>query len=111
MARALEHLERLIRAVEGLGMVIAGLAFASMVLTTAVDVVLRYVFNSPLIWAYPVITNYLIVLLYFCAVSATQRHRHHVGIELVTTRLPPRARALCAAGAEAAMLVFCMLIA
>jgi TRAP-type C4-dicarboxylate transport system permease small subunit len=111
VARWLDALETMVRRCEDLGMAIAGIAFVAMVATTAVDVVLRYVFNSPLIWAYPVITNYLIVALYFCAVSATQRRRHHVGIEIVTRRLPPRLRGLCAAFADVAILIFCLVIA
>ncbi|MBV8889341.1 MAG: TRAP transporter small permease [Alphaproteobacteria bacterium] len=103
--------EALIRRCENVAMVVACIAFVAMVLTTASDVLLRYAFNSPLIWAYPVVVNYLIVILYFGAVSAAQRHGNHIGIELLTSRLPPRLKSLCAAFSAAAMLALCGLIA
>jgi TRAP-type C4-dicarboxylate transport system permease small subunit len=109
--RAVDWLDRVVSACENFGMVLAGIAFTSMVLISVVDVVLRYGFNSPLSWSYPVITSYLITLVYFASVSMTQRARNHIGIELVTRRLPPRTRAVVAVLASLAMLTFAMLVA
>lgn len=89
--------DRLVRALERLGQVVAILAFAAIVLVTTVDVAMRYLLNSPLIWAHPVITLYLVVALYFGSTALAQREHDNIRIEFLTARLGPRPRAAVAA--------------
>lgn len=70
-------------------MAIAGTALLAVAVVTLVDVVLRYGFNSPLVWSFPVISNYLLVLMYFLAVSDTQRCRTNVAVDFVVRRASP----------------------
>ncbi len=61
--------------------------FAIMIIVT-IDVVMRYVFNNPLEWAYDVISLYLMVSVFFFALSDTLHEHGHVSIDVLLKRLP-----------------------
>ncbi|MDP1538119.1 MAG: TRAP transporter small permease [Burkholderiales bacterium] len=56
------------------------------------DVGMRYFLNAPLGWSYDLISLYLMVALFFLALSVTQRDRHHVRVDILLGRVSPRAR-------------------
>lgn len=62
-----------------------------MVCVTFVDVILRYIFNSPIKGVLE-ITEVLMILAVFLAVAHTQNEKAHVTVDLVTGRLSPKAR-------------------
>jgi TRAP-type C4-dicarboxylate transport system permease small subunit len=106
MGGALAAVDRSTRWLEDAAMTVAAIGLSAMALSTAIDVLMRYVFNSPLFWVYPVVTNYLVVFLFFGAVSGTQRVRHHIGVELIVRRLPPRWREALSAAVTTITLIF-----
>ncbi len=65
--------------------------FAIMVVSFS-DVLLRYFFNSPLTWAYDLISQYLMVALFFLALAATQRHGHNVRVDILLRNVSTRTR-------------------
>lgn len=65
--------------------------FAIMIIVFA-DVAMRYLLNSPLAWSYDLISLYLMVGVFFLALSVTQRDQHHVRVDILAARCPPRAR-------------------
>lgn len=65
--------------------------FAIMIIVFA-DVALRYLLNSPLAWSYDLISLYLMVAVFFLALSVTQRDHHHVRVDILLARCPPRVR-------------------
>jgi TRAP-type C4-dicarboxylate transport system permease small subunit len=65
--------------------------FAIMVIVFA-DVAMRYLLNSPLAWSYDLISLYLMVAVFFLALSATQRDGHHVRVDILLVRCRPRVR-------------------
>jgi TRAP-type C4-dicarboxylate transport system permease small subunit len=95
---ALAAISRLLSALERASMAIAGTCFVAIVLITAADVGLRYLLNAPLIWAYTLISDYLMVAIFFLAIAATQRQGQNIGVDMVVRRLPERWRAGLAAG-------------
>jgi len=97
LQRALAPLSRFVLLVERLSMAIAGICFVMIVLITAVDVAMRYVFNAPLIWAFELISDYLMVAIFFLAIGATQRFNQNIGVDILVRRLPERPRAALAA--------------
>lgn len=103
LARGLERLERA-------GLFVAGVAFVAMMLVTVADVVLRYLFNSPLTWSFDLITNYLMVAGFFLAVSATQARRQHVNVDILARQMPDRLRAAIMALAGVAVVILFALI-
>ncbi|MBD25169.1 MAG: hypothetical protein CMG46_09205 [Candidatus Marinimicrobia bacterium] len=61
--------------------------FAIMIIVT-MDVVMRYVFNQPLEWAYDVISVYLMVSVFFFALSNTLHEHGHVSIDVILKYMP-----------------------
>ena len=87
--------------VERCGMVVAGTCFLAIVLITAVDVTMRYAFNAPLIWAFELISDYLMVAIFFLAIATTQRAGQNIGVDFLARRLPSRVRAGLTAACQA----------
>jgi len=86
----------LIRAIErlsgGVGMLAAAIV-APLILATVYEVVSRYAFNAPTIWAYEIAymamgTNFLL------GAAFTLRERGHIRIDLAYSQFGPRTRAL-----------------
>ncbi|MEP9347659.1 TRAP transporter small permease [Xanthobacter sp. KR7-225] len=68
--------------------------FAMMVIVF-VDVAMRYLFNSPLGFSYDLISLYLMVGVFFFALSDTLRHDEHVRVDILYLRMPEGLRRLC----------------
>jgi len=65
---------------------------AALVGLISLEVILRYVFNSPTMWGYE--TQLMAGgVLYAMGWAYAQRHRAHIRIDIVYLRLPPRYRA------------------
>lgn len=71
---------RLLSALEKILLDIAGVSLLFMMAITVADVVFRYIFSSPLSWSHELITLYLMVMLFFGAVSETYSRGIHVRI-------------------------------
>ena len=65
--------------------------FAIMIIVFT-DVAMRYLLNSPLAWSYDLISLYLMVGVFFLALSVTQRDQHHVRVDILLARCRPRVR-------------------
>jgi C4-dicarboxylate transporter DctQ subunit len=92
----------------GLGTV-SGLGVLVMGLILAYEVVCRYFFNSPTIWAQETAT-YLYMWTMLAAASYTLQMGKHVHIDLVIERLPTRVRLLTEAVTSVIGVVFCMIV-
>ena len=75
------------RAVDVLAVVLFAIMFGVIVL----QIVLRYVFNAPLVWTDEA-AQYLFVWVSFLGWAMAARKRIHIGISVVIDRLPPSAR-------------------
>jgi TRAP-type C4-dicarboxylate transport system permease small subunit len=79
--------------------------FVTMLLVT-VDVVMRYVFNSPIPGVYNIV-ELLMIGIVFLAVATVQTHREHVKVELFTSWLTQRTQtALDIFGSIAGLFIF-----
>jgi TRAP-type C4-dicarboxylate transport system permease small subunit len=108
---ALTHYGTLVLWIERISMAIAGVCFAAIAAITGVDVAMRYVLNAPLVWSYELISDYLMVAIFFLAVGATQRHGQHIGVDILTRRLPERLRAALSAVSLILMIGYIVLMA
>lgn len=84
--------------------VAAGTFLVLMSLATFGNVVLRYVFNSPIQWAEE-FSRYAFIWVVFLGAAACSKRKTHIVIDAITAVLPPRARAFCAVVVEAVVLV------
>lgn len=66
---------------------LAGLSLVAMSLWTSVEVVLRYVFFAPTIWAYD-LSEYALLWATFLAAPWVMRENGHVAIEVFVEMLP-----------------------
>lgn len=80
----------LLRRIERWFMLVAGVAMISIMLIMICDVVARYLFNAPLVWAFEVLTRYLMPGLFFLSVSYALGANKHLYIEVVQRKLPGR---------------------
>jgi C4-dicarboxylate transporter DctQ subunit len=85
------------------------LALAFMTIATFVQVVLRYLFGTGLVWALEA-TVYTFAWLVLIGMSYGIRTQAHIVVDLVTSRLSRRAARAVAFGALAASLGYCVLM-
>lgn len=73
---------------------VGGLAMFAIMMVVVVDVLLRYLFNYPLDFSYPLISMYLMVAVFFLFLAYTLHHHGHVAIDIFQSYLPARIRFL-----------------
>src|SRR3546814_4948559 len=89
----LRFAEKWIARIEQLWMYVAAIALFAMMFITVVDVVLRYVWNSPLGWSQEVITLYLLAAAFSMALSATLEDNAHIRIDFIGQYVSERVQA------------------
>lgn len=82
---------------------------ALMTILTFTQVVLRYAFNSGLVWSLEA-TTYSFAALVLIGMSYGVRTQTHIAVDLVTRRLPKRARKIVKLVAIAACVVYALLM-
>lgn len=88
----------------------AAFMFAIMAIVTT-DVVMRYAFNSPLSWAYELISLYLMAGVFFLVLSHAYGAGAHVSVDILQRELPDRPYHLTEVITTAASLAVFLLIA
>lgn len=76
---------------------IAALSLFLIMLIVATDVLLRYGFNSPLSWSYELIAMYLMVIVFFFALSNTLQADGHIAVDILHIKIQARTRHICLA--------------
>jgi TRAP-type C4-dicarboxylate transport system permease small subunit len=82
-------IENSIRPVKNVLLVLAAGTLALMMFLTAVDVAMRYVFNSPIPGALELV-EYMMAVLVPISISITAYNKAHIGVDLIMERLPQR---------------------
>lgn len=78
---------------EGFERVSRTVAAACLIAVMAIvftDVAARYVAHAPLAWSYDVIGMFLMPALFYLALSDTLAGEHHIAVDLLRPRMPPR---------------------
>lgn len=87
----MKPIQRALSVIENaLGWLSAAAMFAIM-LVVVCDVVMRYVFHSPLSWAYDLISLYLVAAVFFLSLPAAYTEGAHVNVDILQQTFPPRA--------------------
>jgi TRAP-type transport system small permease protein len=71
--------------------IIGGAMLAAMMFLTFIDVVLRYVFNKPILGSFD-LTEYMMVILVAFGFAYCETQKGHVIVEVILYRLPKRAQ-------------------
>lgn len=90
---------------------VSALAMIAVMLVVVADVVARYFFSHPLIFAYDLISMYLVVLVFFFALPGTLHLHGHIAIDFFQPFMPARLRFAGEATGYAAGTVVLALIA
>ena len=90
--------------------VIGGAVLAVMMFLTAVDVVCRYIFNSPIAGALETVEYIMAILIPF-SIAYCAFQKSHVAVELIVGRFPKKIRTLLEMLITAVTLVFVVVIA
>jgi len=88
-------------------MSVAAVMVLAMMFITALDVVARYAFHSPLRWAFDLVTQYLLIGSFFFAFSYTLRTNENVAVDYFARHLAtPKYHAIMGAGFAVATVIF-----
>lgn len=86
--------DRMITRVETLFAAVADLSIFVIMMIVFSDIVMRYLINRPIAWAYDVISLYLMAAAFFLSLSSTYAAHGHVSMEIFVRLLPPRGQSL-----------------
>lgn len=86
-------IERIARPVTGYMSSLGALALLLMMLWTVTDVVLRFLFNRPVLGSYEIV-EYSMVVFVFMAFAYAQFCKAHIRVPVLLERLGPRGRSL-----------------
>ncbi|MFO6463817.1 TRAP transporter small permease [Jannaschia sp. KMU-145] len=109
MAARYEPTGRFGRAIHSLEETAIAILLGSMTLLTFIAVVLRYVFNSQLIWSLEVILILFAWLVIF-GVSYGFKITAHLGVDALTNILPTPAKRICALLAGLVTIIYALLL-
>lgn len=85
---------------------LAGYTMLILIVSSSIEIIYRYFFNSPTIWAYEL--GQMIFGSYFLLAGAmTLRERGHIGMDLFLHKLTPRGRATMNAATFILTALFC----
>src|SRR5690554_5695934 len=88
-------LDTICRRLENVLIFIAGSLVICAMFITFIDVIMRYIFNSPLNWFFDLITMYLLPGSYFLAFSYALRNGSHLKVDYFRSKLPLRFTNYC----------------
>jgi TRAP-type C4-dicarboxylate transport system permease small subunit len=91
----MKRIDRVLTLVEDILAWAAVAVLVTITLIVSSDVIMRYLFNRPFIWAYDLISLYLMAALFYLAVSRAFSLNAHIGVDLVQNRLPVPVRLFC----------------
>jgi TRAP-type C4-dicarboxylate transport system permease small subunit len=81
------RLDRVVTPIEDGMTLLACAAVAAMALVTAADVVFRYVLKAPFSWSHDLITHYLLIALFFLALSYVARTAGHMSLDFAVRKV------------------------
>lgn len=94
MANTTAHLlDRMVYGISRVFNIIGVTILMMMMFLIAVDVCLRYIFNAPIEGAYESV-EFMMAVVFCYGIAYTQRHKGHVAVNLVITRLSDRNQAI-----------------
>ena len=94
MYQGFQTFRRILTSIDDILIFVSVLSMISIAGIVAVDVLLRYLFTHPLIWAYDLIGLYLMAILFFLALPHSFRHQSHVCVDVLVQHIPRRGRHL-----------------
>lgn len=73
---------------------LGSVALFAMMAITVIDVIGRYIFNTPVLGAFE-LTEFLVLILIFSFLAYTQAQKRHICVEIIADLLPRKVQFLC----------------
>lgn len=90
---------------------VAAACLFAIMLIVVLDVLMRYGLNQPFSWSYELIALYLMVLVFFFALSGTLDVDAHIAVDILHAKLKPRIRHAClAVGYWLSLVLFALIL-
>lgn len=86
-------METIIIKLENILMATAVLCMVIIMFIVSYDAFSRYIMGAPLSWSSELVSNYLMIMVTYCALATTFRTGDHISIDLVTLLLPKSVQA------------------
>jgi TRAP-type C4-dicarboxylate transport system permease small subunit len=107
----MSRFDGLLKRAEGFLSSIAALMLLLIMLVVVVDVAMRYFLHAPLTWSYDLVSMYLMVGVFFLALSDTLANDEHVCVDILHKCMPRRLRHFTEAlGYACAIVVFAAIV-
>jgi TRAP-type C4-dicarboxylate transport system permease small subunit len=103
--------ERALRGVETASERVAALIMVAIMVIVSGDVIMRYALHRPIVWAYDLISVYLMASVFFLSLSAAYATQHQVAVDIFVRGLGPRGRRIAESATCAVSLPFFALLA
>lgn len=87
-----KKINSLLSALERWLVIIAAICLLLIMFIVVMDVLMRYVFNSPFIWSYELISMYLMVTVFFFSLSNTLDEDGHISVDILHMKISKRKR-------------------
>lgn len=87
-----DRLSRVIDTIDVVLLSVGCLMLFTLMFVVVADVLMRYLFNAPLVWVYEIISNYLMPGLFFLAASHTLKANAHVSVDILHNYVRRRVR-------------------
>lgn len=106
----MDRFTSLVLRLERAGTALSSAALVALAALMTCEVVLRYLIGAPLSWSMSFVTDYLLIALFFLAMSPTLRVGGHVRIDVVHARLPASVRRFLDTAGDVLCLLFAALL-
>jgi len=81
-------LGRLLSKITDVTTIVGGLAIALMMIHITLDIVCRFIFNTPIPGTITIVSNYYMVIAAFVPLAFAEQKDAHISVEVFTERLP-----------------------
>ena len=102
--------DKWVRVLEKAFLCLSGVGLLTIMIVIVIDVVMRYLFSSPLSWSYDLVSLYLVTLVFFMALADTFRRGAHIKVDLFERLRGTRTLAVAELAGYLLALVFFALI-
>lgn len=90
MRQFISNISNILKKIEIILSAISGAALVMTMVFIVVDVVMRYYYNQPLTWWYDILTNYVMIAMFYLFFSEALRQNQHLSIDILQNHIPKR---------------------
>lgn len=88
MNQFISTVSNILKKIEIILSAISGAALVMTMIFIVIDVVMRYYYNQPLTWWYDILTNYVMIAMFYLFFSEALRQNQHLSIDILQNRIP-----------------------